>query len=272
MISLAEINLAAEKFHVSAEVIEKDYVITWILCCLTRSRLKNDFIFYGGTAIKRIYFENYRFSEDIDLWSASTYTQEYIIQELKILNYAKEEAGLSLELQLEKSIVASHRLQLFISYDGYEEIIGAPKEIRMDFVIGMDKFGNFINKKIIPSYSDVKTQENTLSVMTLNTILANKLGLIVDSTRNEPRDLFDIWYLLWRTKKFNFSFQKVCDVFKDKYGFQPTLNILLAHLKNRSLEKSWNIRLKKQMAKLPPIEIVIKDVEMMLKKLFKDRL
>lgn len=35
MISLSEINLAAEKFHVSAETIEKDYMISWILLCLS---------------------------------------------------------------------------------------------------------------------------------------------------------------------------------------------------------------------------------------------
>lgn len=64
MIPLAEINHIAEKYHVSAETIEKDYIISWILLCLAKSKLKNKFVFYGGTAIKRIYFEDHRFSED----------------------------------------------------------------------------------------------------------------------------------------------------------------------------------------------------------------
>ena len=38
--------------------------------------------------------------------------------------------------------------------------------------------------------------ENSLRVMRLNTILANKLGMLWDSMRNEPRDIFDIWFLL----------------------------------------------------------------------------
>jgi len=67
MIPISEINHLTQQLKVPAETVEKDYVICWILSCLSRSKLKNDFIFYGGTAIKRMYFEELRFSEDIDL-------------------------------------------------------------------------------------------------------------------------------------------------------------------------------------------------------------
>ena len=70
MIPLAEINAASERAKVPAETIEKDYVICWILKSLAASALKNDYIFYGGTAIKRMYFEDHRFSEDIDLFTS----------------------------------------------------------------------------------------------------------------------------------------------------------------------------------------------------------
>ena len=59
MIPLAEINTAAKQFNVPAETIEKDYVICWVLHCLSKSPLNNKFVFYGGTAIKRIYFQIY---------------------------------------------------------------------------------------------------------------------------------------------------------------------------------------------------------------------
>ena len=38
MIPLAEINHIAEKYRVSAETIEKDYIISWILFCLAKSK------------------------------------------------------------------------------------------------------------------------------------------------------------------------------------------------------------------------------------------
>lgn len=60
MIQLVEINYYAKKFKVAPETIEKDYMISWILLCLSRCKLKENFIFYGGTAIKRMYFEEHR--------------------------------------------------------------------------------------------------------------------------------------------------------------------------------------------------------------------
>ena len=62
MISLTEINNAAGKYKVPAETVEKDYVICWILKCLSTGKLREDFIFYGGTAIKRMHFEDHRYS------------------------------------------------------------------------------------------------------------------------------------------------------------------------------------------------------------------
>ena len=81
MITLAEINRAAGKCKVLAETVEKDYVICWILKCLSASNLREDFIFYGGTAIKRMHFEDHRYSEDIDLISRKIFGQDFLVSE-----------------------------------------------------------------------------------------------------------------------------------------------------------------------------------------------
>ena len=104
--------------------------------------------------------------------------------------------------------------------------------------------------------------------MTLNTIIANKLGLLIDLTRNEPRDLYDIWFLLNRTERFNFDMGKMCCAFKDKYGFKPTLNIFEPYLKNENFKKYWESRLKNQLGTLPDIEIVTQDINIMLAEIF----
>ncbi len=104
--------------------------------------------------------------------------------------------------------------------------------------------------------------------MTLNTIFANKLGLLIDSTRNEPRDLFDIYFLLQHINLFDFDFSAICRIFKEKYGFNPSLNLLTQRFKNNSLKLNWHTRLNKQVAKLPDIQTVIADVEKKLATLF----
>ena len=105
MIPLEEVNAAAERFEVSAETIEKDYAICWALNCIAASKLQDDFIFYGGTAIKRMHFENHRFSEDIDLISAKDFNLDEIAKILtESFSLARKEANLNFEIDTNKTI------------------------------------------------------------------------------------------------------------------------------------------------------------------------
>ena len=53
-------------------VLERDYCLAWFLVALSQESLGDGLAFKGGTAIKRCYFGDYRFSEDLDF----TLTQE----------------------------------------------------------------------------------------------------------------------------------------------------------------------------------------------------
>ena len=49
------------------QVIEKDYVLSYIIAGISsHSRLKDVLVFKGGTALKKLFFGEYRFSEDLD--------------------------------------------------------------------------------------------------------------------------------------------------------------------------------------------------------------
>jgi predicted nucleotidyltransferase component of viral defense system len=269
VIPLAEINRFAEHFHVAAETIEKDYVISWILLCLSNSRIGKDFIFYGGTAIKRVYFEDHRFSEDIDLISSKKSPVDALLNDLKnALTYARDEANLLLQVNEANVIVGQDRLQVYITYSAYDEIVGSAKEIRIDFSMNMRLSGMADNKKIIKTYSDTKGHNQSLSVMSLNTILANKLGMLFDLTRNEPRDLFDIHYLLQRADRFDLNINHVSKIFEEKYGYTPTLALLKSNLNNNKFKINWHARLYKQVADLPDIHAVIQEIDVRLSALF----
>jgi predicted nucleotidyltransferase component of viral defense system len=67
MIPKAEILAHAKNTNLSASIIEKDYVLGWILAGIfNHNVLKDRWIFKGGTCLKKCYFETYRFSEDLD--------------------------------------------------------------------------------------------------------------------------------------------------------------------------------------------------------------
>jgi predicted nucleotidyltransferase component of viral defense system len=49
------------------EIIEQDYVLSWVLEAFsTLPELKNNLVFKGGTALKKMYFGEYHFSQDLD--------------------------------------------------------------------------------------------------------------------------------------------------------------------------------------------------------------
>lgn len=49
------------------EILERDYILSWILAGISHVRLLEDtLVCKGGTALKKCYFGEYRFSEDLD--------------------------------------------------------------------------------------------------------------------------------------------------------------------------------------------------------------
>lgn len=57
----------SREFGLAAQVIEKDYVLGWLLAGISQHAvLGSEWIFKGGTCLKKCYFETYRFSEDLD--------------------------------------------------------------------------------------------------------------------------------------------------------------------------------------------------------------
>jgi len=67
VIDRAEILRLANELRLEARVIEKDYVLGWVLAGVFRDpALTGTLVFKGGTCLKKCFFETYRFSEDLD--------------------------------------------------------------------------------------------------------------------------------------------------------------------------------------------------------------
>src|SRR5688572_16734835 len=67
MIDNTEIGEFAKALGLKAEGVEKDYVLGWTLAGISNNNLlEKNWVFKGGTCLKKCYFETYRFSEDLD--------------------------------------------------------------------------------------------------------------------------------------------------------------------------------------------------------------
>ncbi len=65
-LSLLSNRLARSGKRIPEAVLERDYCLAWFLVALSRVPLCERLAFKGGTALKRCYFGDYRFSEDLD--------------------------------------------------------------------------------------------------------------------------------------------------------------------------------------------------------------
>ena len=67
MIPKREILDLATQTNLLPHVVEKDYVLGWLLAGINQEpRLSEAWGFKGGTCLKKCYFDTYRFSEDLD--------------------------------------------------------------------------------------------------------------------------------------------------------------------------------------------------------------
>ena len=56
-----------QRLGIRWEVLERDYLLSWVLAGINAvPELRETLVFKGGTALKKCYFGNYRFSEDLD--------------------------------------------------------------------------------------------------------------------------------------------------------------------------------------------------------------
>lgn len=88
MIEKQDILERAAEWQLRPEVVEKDYVLGWLLAGIATLPMGTLWIFKGGTCVKKCFFETYRFSEDLDfsLRSEAAYTQGEIVAQLRELS------------------------------------------------------------------------------------------------------------------------------------------------------------------------------------------
>src|SRR5699024_10041028 len=101
MIKPGETQQKARETGVRDQQIEKDYILSWILLGISQhERLSKIIVFKGGTVLKKVYFEDYRFSEDLDFTMLNKeIANEQIFEWFnKIFEFIKDEANIPLEI------------------------------------------------------------------------------------------------------------------------------------------------------------------------------
>ena len=260
MIDYLQVQRLSLKNNVTPEIIEKDYLIELVLFYFSKSSsLGENFVFRGGTALKKVYFPGYRFSEDLDFVIDSK-KEIKVYQEIIIQILQKISTDYPIKID-KRSMFERDRLQLFIIYDIIPDIKGI-KELKVDIL--KDYFiPKHESKRLLFSYPEFKNKNLILETYVLESVVCDKIGRILD-VDNEPRDLYDLWYLL----KLNLDINIIRKEFKNKYGYEILISNLLRGIVKDDYKKNWENRLIHQIFDLPDFNIVIKDLNKLITKKF----
>ncbi len=278
---------ARKRLGIPWEVLERDYILSWILAGISAlDSLRDTLVFKGGMALKKCYFGDYRFSEDLDFTGiadvpigqamekavreachvAVSLLDEYAPVEIICERYTEKEPhpggqeAFTIRAQLPWQKRPDTRVMIETSVD---ERVLRPAEKR----------------KIIHEYGE--PLDTTVQVYSLEEIVAEKLRAILQHvekvekrgwSRSRARDYYDLWrvfesysdqmdlsdfvpFLQQKCASRNIAFKGPEDFFQE---------IMLAYV-----EKTWNQWLGPLVPELPAFGSAIADLKERVFDLFK---
>jgi len=262
MIEQKEINKIATKNRVSDRQIEKDYVLSWLLFAISRNKTLNKaLVFKGGTALKKAYFEDYRFSEDLDFTLINeNLSNEEILQEFNSLfEFIKEEANVDMRIDSKKwTIHESGNPQFYVDYVASLQGNMGSRDLKIDITRGDILETEFEIKTIFRTYSDLE-EEFQLQCYSLAEVLIEKMTALM--SRTEPRDLYDFWYLTeierFEIADYLYEFQN-----KAQYKKQDSKRFVEKVIsKKMAFKRDWDKKLASQIHDLPKYENVFREAK-----------
>lgn len=194
MIKPGEIQQKANAVGVRDQQIEKDYILSWILFGISKhEQLSKTIIFKVGTVLKKVYFKDYRFSEDLDftLLNAELPNEKIFAWVKEVFEFIKDEANIPLEI-IENNEHDDGGINFYISYIGPLGGQGNNKKVKVDISRSEQLVFEPIMNDVIIGYTDL--EEHQLLCYSLEEVLVEKMRSVMQ--RMQARDFYDIWYLL----------------------------------------------------------------------------
>jgi uncharacterized protein len=267
-ISLLSNRLAREGGRrIPEAVLERDYCLAWFLVGLSRAPLRERLAFKGGTALKRCYFGDYRFSEDLDFTLTEEIPFETFRAELEpIFTEVQRSSGIVFRFEREDRQPHGNSHTFFLAYDGpLPSRTGS--EVKVDVTIRERLVLPLVERTIVRGYDEYEDLpgDAPLRVYSLEEISVEKVVALGDRARNEPRDLYDIWYL---TTEGHVDLDHLKAEVEKKLEFRGRTLATLGEefpKKEARLKKLWSARLASQMAQLPEFEGVFRAVQRSLR-------
>lgn len=252
----------SKEFGLAAQVIEKDYVLGWLLAGISQHRaLGSKWVFKGGTCLKKCYFETYRFSEDLDFTIKSPdHLDERFLKTAfqEIAGWIYDTTGIQIPPETVRFEVYSNprgktSVQGRIGYRGPMMKGGDLPRIKLDLTNHELLVLDSVSREVNHPYSDGPEDCIHVQAYSFEEVFAEKIRALAE--RERPRDLYDVVHL-YRHKDLRPDRAVVLSTLEKKCAFKgiavPTM-ISLEHEPARAeLEVEWENMLAHQLPALPP--------------------
>lgn len=271
MILHQEIKNLVSEWGLREDIIEKDYVIGWMLWGIGREPdLSANWAFKGGTSLKKCYIETWRFSEDLDFTvTPNGPCEPEDIEPLikRALDRVHDESGIDFSIRPLKFKHSGKYLYTegSIYYRGPRKAT-SPARIKLD-ISGSEKITcPTVLRTISHPYSDSLPESPKARCYAFEEVFAEKLRAMGE--RGRPRDLYDI-VLLYRRRDLQAEPRLIKSVLDKKCELKkvpiPTLNSIQNASTKAELISEWKNMLGHQLQALPPFEQFWEDIPKIFK-------
>jgi len=205
MIKQKEIIDKAKQWGVPSDTADKDYVLGHFLSGFFQ-HFSSGIVFKGGTCLRKCYFPEYRFSEDLDFTAQN---HHFELKKNDLDEVCKLVSGHSGILLYPEGIgILQHNnekkgYQVYIKYWGANHSRNqqplAPERwlTRIKLEISTEEICLLTpdQKEIHHPYSDQLLNSNTISCYPIQEIVSEKLRSLVQRSYTAPRDFYDLYHL-----------------------------------------------------------------------------
>lgn len=267
-LSLLSNRLAKAGKRIPEAVLERDYCLAWFLVALSRVPLRERFAFKGGTAIKRCYFGDYRFSEDLDFTLATETSFETIRKELDaVFVEARRATGALFRFARQDRRTHENSHTFYLGLEGPLPAHLGGREVKVDVTIRERLVFPLEERPVLPGYKEYTDLPDgaKIRVYSLDEIATEKVVALMDRARNEPRDLYDLWHLVTGR---HVDLGDLVEAVEQKLDFRgKKLDEVRGEflVKEARYKKLWGPRLSGQMVELPEFSQVYRSVRRALR-------
>ena len=273
MIEKQEILAISKKLALDPSTIEKDYVIGWVLRGIYQhQKIQNTWVFKGGTSIKKCFFDDYRFSEDLDFSLLNTHREnlpDFKTILFEIADWVYQQSGIEIPqseigIEIFKTPHGWDAIQAKITYNGPLKRKTNFPRIKFDLTLHEKIVLEPEKRSIFHTYSDNPHDDILARCYPYEELFAEKIRALLERTR--PRDIYDVIHLYKSREKIQ-SKQLLLHVLEEKCKFKgiplPRLQAIQARLNIQNLNSEWERMLAHQLPKLDSFDeswVVMPDV------------